>query len=115
MFLKEQNTLYNRREILSFVRQINNKEIVETKEILMRKDDYGYSVAHELANNSDMTGWYTEDKDVLMLQDKQGENVAHRLAWNHPTWKTDDPEILSLYCFRWKQTVEDILENEKKL
>jgi len=38
-----------------------------------------------------------------MLQDKWGWSVAHELAYYHPTWITDDPEILSLVTEKWER------------
>jgi len=74
--------IYNK--IKEFARQIENKEIVETKEILMKQDSDGWSVAYLLADY-------------------------------HPTWTTDDPEILSLYHSLWNQTVEDVLVKRNKM
>jgi len=76
--------IYPVSEVVTFARQINNKKIVETKEILMR-------------------------------QDNGGTSVAYRLAYYHPTWITDDPEILILYSRDWKETVEDLLVRKNKM
>jgi len=100
---------YTRKELREFARQTENKEI------LMRKDDTGYSVAHWLAWKSDKTKWYTDDKEILMLQDSDGRSVAHILADNHPTWNTNIPEILILYSSMWKETVEDVLVKKGKI
>ena len=107
--------IYTYLEIKEFACQINNKEIPETKEILMKQDEDGWSVAHELAYHSGTTNWSTNDKDILMLQEEDGISVAHRLAYYHPTWTTHDPEILSLYSKYWKRTVEDILVTRGKI
>ena len=40
---------YTSFEILEFAYQITNKEIAETKEILMKQNKDGFSVAHWLA------------------------------------------------------------------
>ena len=106
---------YTYSEIKKFARQINDKEIAETKEILMRQNDFGSSVAHELARNSNITNWSTEDKDILLLQNKNRTSVAYWLAKYHPTWTTDDLEVLSLYSDYWEQTVEDILVRKNKI
>lgn len=81
----------------------------------MRQDEYGISVAHCLAYNSNITKWSTSNKEVLMLQNRRGNSVAHKLADNHPTWKTEDIEILSLYSSQRKKSVEDILEEGGKI
>ena len=102
------------KEIDKIARQIENKEIVETKEILLLQNKNRNSVAHWLAYHSDTTKWSTNDKDILKLQDKDEWSVAHQLAKAHPTWKTDDIEILSLYTPDWEETVEDTLVEEGK-
>jgi len=48
-----------------------------------------------------------------MLQTKWGWSVAHELALYHPTWTTDDLEILSL-AGADGSTVEDILKKKRK-
>jgi len=107
--------IYTYDEITHFARQIENKELIETKEILMRKGEGGWSVVHVLAWNSDNTKWQTFDKEILMLQDENETSVAHCLAYKHPTWKTDDLEILSFYGDMWEETVEDTLVKKGKM
>jgi len=107
--------IYTYSEIKKFARQIANKKLKETRETLIRQDDTGYSVAHELAYNSDIIEWETSEKDILMMQDKDGYSVAHWLSFAHPTWTTDDPEILSLYTPEWEETVEDFLVQREKI
>ena len=106
--------IYTFEEIKEFARQIINKEIAETREILMRKDAGGFSVAHRLAWRADTTNWSTDDKEILLLQDNSGYSVMHRLAFWHPTWTTDDPEILSL-ANNWGKTIEDTLVKRGKI
>ena len=101
-------------ELVEFTHQIENKEIAETKEILMRQNKDGFSVAHRLAWRADTTNWSTDDKEILLLQDKDGDSVAHWLASWHLTWITDDLEILSL-ANRWGRTVEDTLVKRGKI
>jgi len=107
--------IYSYSEIRELAYQINNKEIIETKEILMRQNKDGFSVAHRLVWDSGYTSWSTNDKKILMIKDKDGYSVAHGLAHHHSTWITDDPEILSLYAPGWKETVEDTLIQRGKL
>ena len=107
--------IYTYLEIKEFASQIENKDIIETREILMKQNENEYSVAHQLASNSDTTNWSINDKEILMLQKENGISVAHYLAYNHPTWTTDIPEILSLYSEYWKQTVEDFLVKRNKI
>ena len=58
---------YTYDEIVEFARQINNKEIKETREILMRKEEGGYSVAHRLAFWHPT--WITGNIEILSLID----------------------------------------------
>ena len=105
---------YTFEEIKEFARQIENKEIKETKEVLRRKDEGGWSVAHELAFPSDVTNWSTGDKEILKLKDKGKWSVAHELAYIHPTWSTGDIEVLSL-ADKYGCTVEDVLVKKGKM
>lgn len=93
---------------------IESGEAHETKEILMKADKYGNSVAHYLAGNSDVTNWATDDKDILMLTDLNLNSVAHFLARYHPTWTTDDLDVLSMADLQGT-TVEDVLIINKKI
>jgi len=101
--------------IYSLYKQIENKEIEETKEILLMRGEDGWGVAHWLSFNSGETKWVTDNKDILVLPDNCKRSVAYWLAENHPTWTTDDPEILSLYYSYKKQTVEDVLVKKGKI
>jgi len=58
-----------------------------------------------------------ENKEILMRKDSEEFSVAHELAWRADTtnWSTDDLEILSLYSGLWKRTVEDLLEEKRKI
>ena len=105
---------YTFEEIKKFARQIENKEIAETREILMRKDETNWRVAHELAVPSDVTNWSTENKEILKLKDENKWSVAHELAYNHPTWSTGDIEVLSL-ADKYGCTVEDVLVKKGKM
>jgi len=104
------NKLYNCQEINKFARQINNKEIAETKEILLLQDEFGWSVAHWLVSR---TTWSTDDRDILMLQDMHKESVAHLLSDYNLNWTSDIPEIISLTNDRGI-SVEDLLERRIK-
>jgi len=88
--MEEENIDVNNLNIYEIARKIEKGELPETKELLMKSDDTGWTVAHELAINSDKTNWKTDDKDILMLQDKWGWSVAHELAYNSDKtkWKT---------------------------
>jgi len=103
------------RELKRFAHQIEDKKLVETKEILLLQDEDGNSVAHWLAINSLFTKWSTKDKEILMLKTNRGYSVAFWLAENSPTWSTDIPEILSLYVEGRKSTVEDMLIRKGRL
>jgi len=107
--------IYTFEEIDEFACQIENKETTETKEILMLQDNSGTSVAHCLGRNSDKTKWKTFDKEILMLQNSDKTSVAHLLAYWHPTWITDDIEVLSFYSRDWGETVEDTLVKKNKM
>ena len=78
--------------------KIEEGKIKETKEILMKQDEDGWSTAHELAIHSGETGWSTKDKEILMMQTDYGYSVAHCLAYNsgETGWSTKDKEILLL-------------------
>jgi len=52
-------------EIVTFAHQISNKEIVETKEVLMRQEEDGISVAHRLACFH--STWTTDIPEILSL------------------------------------------------
>ena len=109
------NKIYTFEEIDKFAHQIENKKFIETKEILMRQTDEGYTVAHKLAWSANLTDWETCDKEILMLQyEKSSYSVAHHLADYHPTWTTSDIEVLSLACFNG-ETVEDVLIRKGKM
>jgi len=62
----------------------------------MFQDNKGWGVAHWLSFYSDKTNWSINNKKILMLQDNKGRSVANILAKKHPTWTTNDPEILNL-------------------
>jgi len=110
------NRIHSKSKTYNLARQIENKELIETEEILLLQDEYGWSVAHYLAIYSDRKNyWSTENKEVLMLQTSSGVSVAYLLAKYHPTWKTDDIEILISYSWVWKQVVEDILVEKNKI
>jgi len=83
---------------VEIARQIEKGIIKETKEILMKQDEDGWSVAHALASCSDRTKWSTNDKEILMLQDEEGESVASTLAiYSSITkWITNDKDVLML-------------------
>ncbi len=59
-------------EVRAIARQIESGEKQETKDILMLKDQDGWTVAHELAWNSWKTNWQTEDNEILKLAEKIG-------------------------------------------
>ena len=93
--------------------KILNKEIKETPKILMIKDDNDWSVAHELANNSDKTLWYTQIRKILMSKDVDGTSVAHLLAQFHPTWEpVKGNDLLDLEDASGT-TVEELLANRE--
>lgn len=86
----------------------------QDREILKLQDDYKDSVAHLLARKSNTTNWSTEDKEILKLKDYAERSVAYLLAYYHPTWTTDNLEILSLVN-KYGETVEDMLEEKGKI
>jgi len=103
--------LYNVGEIVEMIRE---GDLEETEAALSQQGENGWSVAHELANDSDRTKWFTEDRRILLLQeDEFGATVAHVLAYQHPTWTTDDPRILMVKD-KEGATVESILREKGK-
>ena len=91
-------TKKTRQLVEQLARQIENGELKETKDILMTQDDEGFSVAHSLAFNSDITKWSTDDKDILVLKNDEGFSVAHVLAAKSEItkWSTHEKDILML-------------------
>jgi len=81
-------------------KMIENKEIEETKELLMRtrKDVNRWIVAYWLARRSSINGWSTTDKEILKWKDNNGFSVAWLLAYDSDktNWSTNDKEILML-------------------
>jgi len=71
------NKIYSYRELIKFACQIEFKERVETKDILMRKDETNWSVAHRLAFHS--LTWTTDIPEVLVLTDSEGTTVEDAL------------------------------------
>jgi len=57
-------------EIEEIAEKIENRELPETKELLVKTDIDGLTVAHVLAYHSDTTNWSTNDKEILMMQDR---------------------------------------------
>jgi len=53
---------------------------------------------------------WMNNKDLLKHRTQQGDTIAHILAITHPTWTTDDPEILELVDISTGKTVRDMLE-----
>jgi len=60
-------------EIKEFVRRIENKKLVETKEILLLQDKNGDSVAHWLSIRH--STWITDDLEILSLANRGGRTV----------------------------------------
>ena len=52
--------------------------------------------------------WITNDKEILVLRDASTNTVAHYLAFWHPSWVTNDLEILYLKNNK-NRTVKEIL------
>jgi len=69
--------IYTFLEVLLFARQIAEKELTETKEILRRKDIHGESVAHRLAAH--YSTWTTNDPEILILYSLRREKSVEDL------------------------------------
>jgi len=78
--IREILSAFSKSKTLRIANMIEKREILETKEILMRKDEEGISVAHWLAVY--YFDWTTEELEVLSLVNNKGETVEDILVKN---------------------------------